>query len=180
MPLSASLPGKRWALVMDVQGFKVEVDRIQPDGRKYVRATNPGTGSLSRFDSNGLTAWLTARSAPEFLRKGVEENSRFKFEDIQQRPVGPLTTMEYLVSEWPGQPVQQKNVLACLTKEDVFVDVHLSKTPCKPGEEVLFQSLLSSIRFVERKSMESGSRSGTSQDYFNEGSKYYLQRNYVG
>jgi hypothetical protein len=44
MPLSASLPGKRWALVMDVQGFKVEVDRIQPDGRKCVRATNPGTG----------------------------------------------------------------------------------------------------------------------------------------
>jgi hypothetical protein len=63
-----------------------------------------------------------------------------------------MTILEYTIAEFKGVPVQQRNLFACLAKDDVYVDIHLSKMLFKASEEELFTTDLDSAHFVDKTS----------------------------
>ena len=92
--------------------------------------------------------------------------------------------MEFIIPEFQGVKLQQKNIHAYLGSSDLCAEVHLSKIHFKPEDEKLFDQLLSSVRLLpdELSSAENPSQAGQldpAQPYFKEGSRLYLQHDYT-
>lgn len=173
-PFRVSLPGKSWALEIEVPGFLPETNKLMPDGRWYLL----GKGA------NGvvLSVFLERTPQPanmEGCKHGLKERknaaaSRLKAIDYRESTPGDMALLEYLIPEFGGAPVQQENAFACLAKEDVYADIHLSKTQFKREDEPLFASVLRTIRIVDVANSPQGSI-----DYLKQGSAYYLQGQYA-
>lgn len=133
--------------------------------------------------ANGLILSVTA----ERIRgKASAEGRRRAFRDrIKASPkglvVGPresqageIAMLEYMTPEFGGAPIQQKHVLACLAKEDTYVDIHLSQVKFKPSDEATFALILEAVRLTDQKAPAEP----TSLGYLSQGSAYYLRQQY--
>ena len=61
-----------------------------------------------------------------------------------------MEIVEYTIPELNGVPVQLRNLFACMPKDDVYVDIHLSKVLFKSQDEQLFTAVLNSAHFVSK------------------------------
>jgi len=86
--------------------------------------------------------------------------------------------MEYSVLEVEGRPINQRNLFACMFKEDVYVDIHLSKVFFKTADQPLFDVILQGIHFVERQPGAEPIPEGNSRDLFREGGRYFIARQF--
>ena len=120
--LNVSLPGKTWAIQIPAVGFKVETDEIKPDGRKYLLASNEKNGvTISvMLESGGQTA--TAEECHSSMSRRAQQAASEKFPDIGMRDVGPFSVLEYTIADMKGIKLNQRNIFACLAKEDVYAD----------------------------------------------------------
>src|SRR5262249_23171112 len=145
------LPGKAWALDFDGTGFTAQANEIQPDGRRYFLAENPKTRSV-------VSVYLEASKGPARpaeCKRSLEEKLKHNAElswgslrNVARRESGEMQILEFTLPELDGVPTNQKNVLGCLTKDDVFVDIHISKVFYKPADQSTFDALLASFHFV--------------------------------
>ena len=107
-------------------------------------------------------------------------------EKIETKESAGMAIVEYTVPEFNGAPVQQRNLFACLPKDDVFVDIHLSRIQFKPQDQELFDAVLKSAHFDDKTTSHSGATEpaasaitgSTSLDYFREGSRYFIGENF--
>jgi hypothetical protein len=67
---------------------------------------------------------------------------------VATKKAAGMTIVEYTIPEFV--PVQQRNLFACLPKDDVYVDIHLSKVSFKTQDEKLFSDVLDSAHFVQK------------------------------
>ncbi len=63
-----------------------------------------------------------------------------------------MTILEYPIAEFKGVPVPQRNLFAGMAKDDVYVDIHLSKVLFKASQEKLLSTVLDSAHFVDKTS----------------------------
>jgi hypothetical protein len=61
-----------------------------------------------------------------------------------------MTILEFTIPEFQGVPVQQRNLFSCIPRDDVYVDIHLSKVAFKAQDEKLFDDVLGAARFVPK------------------------------
>ena len=66
-----------------------------------------------------------------------------------------MAILEYMIPEANRVPVDQKNVFGFLVKEDVFVDIHLSKAAFKDADEPALKAILNSAKFTDIAGIES-------------------------
>jgi tetratricopeptide (TPR) repeat protein len=86
--------------------------------------------------------------------------------------------VEYTIAKIKGVQLNQRNVFACLPKEDVYADLHLSKVSFQLADEGLLMAYLESARVVD-KPADAAKRSGpTSMDYLKEGTLHYQKQDY--
>jgi hypothetical protein len=148
--LGVTLPSAPWTLVFDVKDFAVKVNEIQPDGRAYIDANNDKTHvTLSVFlEDAGSPA--TADGCAENQKKRMEQKSPFKRDNIETKITNGMNIVEYTIPEFQGAPVQQRNIFACIPKDNIYVDVHLSKILFKPQDQTLFDEVLAAMHFVPK------------------------------
>jgi len=183
--IEVGFPAKPWVLEFDVTGFKVKANGVQPDGRAYLVAENPSLHMV-------LSVFLekASRPATDGCKKNqkirLAQNADYKREKVETRGAAGMEIVEFTIPEFHGAPVQQRNLFACLAKDDVYVDIHLSNVFFKPQEEELFNSLLNSAHFVDKSTSASklteaapSSDAGPSFDDFREGNRYFLQQNFT-
>jgi len=149
----ASLPGKSWAFVVDLPGFTMDTNELKADGRLYIKGSNRATGvvfSVFLEDAHQQAAAqecarsLQNRPAQKIQGERGKQNIRFS-------ELGPMNLLEEeILFDFQGRQVSQSNVYACLPKEDVYIDIHLSKMELHTGEEKLFTSILQSVRFEDK------------------------------
>lgn len=144
-----SLPDKNWSLVLDLPGFSVEKNEIQPDGRRYMAATNAETGvSISSYlektkvpvDLEGCKASLEA------LAKAPKGG---KMMGVSIYDLNGMKVLEFLLPEIERRRVREKNFFVCIPKEDVFVDMHIWKSGWQFGQEKLFGVILANLHFED-------------------------------
>jgi hypothetical protein len=145
--IEVGFPAKPWVLQFDVTGFKVTTNGVQPDGRAYLKAENQSLHLvLSVFLEKG-SRQATDGGCKKNQKTRLAQNTDYKREKVETREVAGMEIVEFTIPEFLGAPVQQRNLFACLPKDDVYVDIHLSKVLFKPQEEELFNSVLNSASF---------------------------------
>jgi tetratricopeptide (TPR) repeat protein len=175
------LGGKAWALELDGTGFKTRANEIQPDGRRYFLAEN----TKNRV---AISVYLEAAKAParpgeckHSLEEKEKRNSSLAADGLKgvaYRESGEMQILEFTLPEVDGVPTNQRNIFGCLTKEDVFVDIHISKVFFKAADQSLFDALLRSVHFVPWEATEATVPTGNSLKLFQEGSRYFLAHQY--
>jgi len=175
------LPGKAWALELDGAGFTTRDNEIQPNGGRYFLAENSKTHIL-------VSVFLEAAKAPaqpEECQHSLEEKAKSnatlasaKLKGIDYRASGELRILEFTLPQFDGVPKNQKNIFGCLIKDDVFVDIHISKLFFRASDQPLFDALLQSIKIVPRDAANAAVPVGNSMLLFREGSRYFLAHQY--
>ena len=144
-----SLPGKSWSLVLDLPGFSVEKNEVEADGRRYMLATNSATGVVISTYLEKVNAPADLEGCTATLEKRAKANTPFKRLGVNIYDLNQMKVLEYFVPELEGRRVRQKNFFVCIPKEDVFVDIHLSKAGWQLGQEKLFAVILANLRFED-------------------------------
>ncbi len=172
------LPGKPWVMEMDAPGFTIRANEIQKDGRRYFVAENPETNVILSVYLEEGKAPATAEGCKRGLHGRATSNLPFKRSGITFRESGAAQILEYSILEVDGVPQNQRNLFACLTKDNVFADLHLSKVFFKAWDQPLFDALLQSVRFPSREPVANSVPIGNSLEYFQQGSRFFLARQY--
>ena len=191
------LPARPWALEMQTSGFAIQKNVIQSDGRRYFLAENAANKMVA---SVYLEAMSSAPAAGECQRSLHDKEARFSplsnqgLKDVAYSQKNGMEILEYLLPDAKGAPIQQHNLFACLVKDNVFVDIHLSKSAYTSADEPAFDELLASFRFVDKAPAPATVAEGTpatssmtpetraalksSLQMFRLGSYFYIQQKY--
>ncbi len=167
-PVTLALIDMPWAMRLDVPGFRIQVDGVKPDGRRYLLATDearaiqlsvtlemvqgPATddGCLLHLEHVGRTALPAGSLRP------VQDHDRGLF------------LLEYTLPAADTWEREQVHLLACTVKDNVYADLHLSQTVGHSGDASVLRALLRSLAFV-------AAPVPGSLDHFRAGSAPYLQ-----
>lgn len=175
------LPGKPWALELDGAGFSAKSNEIKPDGRRYFLAENTKT----RMVVSVLLEAAKAPAQPGECKRTLEEKAKRNssltsgsLKGVAYRESGEMQILEFTLPEVDGQPTNQKNIFGCLIKDDIFVDLHISKVFARAADQPLFDALLQSIHFVPKESTAESVVTGNSMQFFQEGSRYFIAHQY--
>lgn len=144
-----TVPGLKWALEVSLPGFVVEKEQMRDD-RKAVML-------LAGIEDKGYVVSVFLEPLPHGenasqmrdLGAGIKETSPFKLSDFKTSEYGKIPTLEYVIKEYQGMAVNQKNLNAYFVHEGYWVDVHFSKTLYKPGDEKLFYAIVDSVKFTD-------------------------------
>lgn len=189
--LTVSFPGKPWGVAIDAPGFVVQTEERKPDGREYLLAHDEKTGIVLSVTLEKSAKGADAKTCPDYLQKRLQGLSQLGLTDVKTSEVHSMAVIEYLIPQAGGVPVQQKNLVACAAKDDVYVDIHLSKVKFQPSDESLFTDVLTATQLVDLSVPANGAPSpqskdlttpgvATSVEYFQEGSRRFLARDYSG
>jgi tetratricopeptide (TPR) repeat protein len=175
------LPGKPWALELDGTGFTTRSNEIQPDGRRYFLAENTRTRAVVYVYLEALKAPARPGECKRSLEEKMKRNSSLAsgaLRGVTYRESGEMQILELTLPELDGVPTSQKNIFGCLLKDDVFVDIHISKIFFKAADQPLFDALLQSVHFVPREASTTPIPAGNSLSLFQEGSRYFVAHQY--
>src|SRR5947209_8256576 len=81
---------------------------------------------------------------------GRAKQSPMKKEGITLGKVGDYATVQYIVPDVEGLPIQQKNMNLYLAHDGVWVDVHLSKVQFTDKDQALFDAIAKGAKVVEK------------------------------
>jgi hypothetical protein len=144
------VPGRTWAVEIALPNFDVRHDALSADGRArklradiesegYVVTVTIAPASTPRVSSKDLRDLAAERVRAETTVR--REN--FKTSEYKQTP-----TIEYFVRDFKGRPVNQKHLNAYVSRDNVWIDIHFSKSSFRDGDERLFHAVLDTLKFT--------------------------------
>src|SRR5438094_378308 len=155
--ITVSLPGKSRMLEINAPGFKTETSRTEPDGRRYVEATNSVSGVILSAFFSYIDPSEKSVSCRNSLPQWTARNMWLRPTGIKSSKLGEAEMVEYLIPEVHGKPIEQKNVFACLAEDGFFADIHVSKVQFKPDEESMLISIVKAAHFKDALEADSSS-----------------------
>lgn len=182
--LLVAYPKKSWGLQIDSPGFVVDLSQRKEDGHQYLMATNRKTGIEVSVTLEQEKGPADGSTCPEYLARRVQSlPAGMKATDVQTSRISDISVIEYLLPEVQNIPVRQHNLVGCMAKDDVYIDIHVSKVKFDPSDEKLFTDLLSTVKIVEIPSQASApvrqpdstvsANNQNSLELFMEGSVYF-------
>ncbi len=147
--LQVKFPGKRWGVVVNSPGFTVQTNSKQQDGRQYLVAVNDESGMYLSVILERTRKKADPGICPAYVRERVESFAGLGLQDVKYSSTSTMAIAEYIVPDLAGYKLQQKHLLACAAREDIYIDIHLSKGQFKAEEEQLFTSLIEAVKIEE-------------------------------
>jgi tetratricopeptide (TPR) repeat protein len=175
------LPGKTWALELDGTEFTTKANEIQADGRRYFLAENTKTRAVVSVYMEAAKGPAQPGECKRSLEEKEKRNSSLAsgfLKGVSYRENGEMQILEFTLPELDGSPTNQKNIFGCLIKDDVFIDIHISKIFFKAADQPMFDALLESFHFVPREVSSTPVPAGNSLKLFQEGSRYFIAHQY--
>lgn len=174
-PLTMSVPGQPAALQIDLLHLKLEQNQLDGSAtRRRVQASDAHGWVLSAFlypiDKKQTAAELNEQTFLD-LRRAAADNG-FKIEAMKTFERGDFSMREYVVPEFHGQPLHQKNVFGYATSGDLGVDFHISKSSYSAADDKFFDSLISGLHLIQDYKPDSATE-------FGYGSIYYLHQDWA-
>jgi tetratricopeptide (TPR) repeat protein len=185
-PVQMVIPGVKGVLKLDV-GLATSQTRVRPDGKEVqLRA-------FGRPDKLEISAFLQQVAFSASAEKCRDEwwpgtkKGPFQRDSLQETVLkGGIARVEFIVPEFQGVKVQQKNIHAYVGGGDLCAEIHLSKLSFKPDDQKLFEDLLASVRLLPDASPPPAVQSQNqaqpqdhdSSHFFAQGSQFYLKQNY--
>ena len=175
-----AISGTKGALELNVGAGEPQT-RVRPDGKEVqLRA-------FGRPDQLEITAFLQRVTFPATAERcrdewwpGTKNAATLQRNDLQENVVkNGIARVEYVIPEFKGMKVNQKNVHAYLGGGDLCAEIHLSKVEFTTQDRKLFEDVLATVKLdPDAPATASASQDRDSSSYFAEGSKLYLQQDY--
>lgn len=184
--LSISMTGEPWVLVVDSPGFAVESQGTKPDGREYLLANDHKRNVVISITLERSSQGADPKTCPDYLRSRAQSLTPLGPKNIKYTEVAHMPVLEYFIPLMQGIPIKQESFVACTAKDDVYVDIHLSKVLFESSDASVFSEILNAVHFAEKASPSSASSGSSaakkldSMGYFREGSVHFLQHDYQG
>jgi hypothetical protein len=141
-PTFVAWPEKGLGLSIDLTGFKKDIDQVKPDGRRNLTALHHKTGLNVSVTLEKVPTRATAHGCIEQLQLIQKDSSVTHGQDIALNTTAAIPTLEYTLHKFRGVRLDHKHVHACLAHDNVYADIHLSKTHYTTADAPLFQSIL--------------------------------------
>jgi hypothetical protein len=145
-PTFVTWPEKGLGLSIDLTGFKKDIDQVKPDGRRYLMASHPKTGLHVSVTLEKVPTQASAQGCREQLQLIQKGPVVTRGQDIKLKTDGEIPTLEYTLHKIQGVRLDQKTVYACMTQDNVYADIQLSKLQYTTADAPLFQSILKTVR----------------------------------
>lgn len=178
-----AIPGVAGILELEVGAANPET-KVRPDGKEVqLRA-------FGRPDHLEISAFLQHVAFPASAERCRDEwwpgtkKGPFQRDDLQESLVKDgIARVEFIVPEFKGMKVRQKNIHAYLGDRDLCVEVHPSKVEFKPEDQKLFEEVLSTVKLlpdvnVSAAVTQNETHPPDSSFYFSQGSRFYLRQDY--
>jgi len=179
--------------VPGVQGV-LELDPGSPNWKTTVQNDQHRTelDAAPRPDRLQITAFIWHVGFPAAPEKCKEESWReiakqqVTRQNIQENNSGQIDRVEYMIPEYNKAAVRQKNVHAYLGSRDLCAEVRMSKMLFNPGDQKLFDDVLSTVRLLpdEAGSPEEANKSADplfqgTKSYMFDGTMAYLDKDFA-
>jgi len=177
-----SIPGEKWAMQVTLPGFVVKQDELRGDGKgRRILAGDEARGYVVSIFLEPIPDNKTAAELRDWDATGYKK-SPLKSTDFKSAEYKQIPTLEYMIKEFQGQPVNQKHLNAYIVHAGFWAHVHLSKVNWRAGDEKLFYDIVDSVKFAEdgvaAASGELRSAGGKVMELMREGSAHFLRRDY--
>ena len=166
-----SIPGVQGVLELNV-GPTTWKTKVQTDRKLVELDTAP------RPDRLQVTAFLwqvgfpaSAERCRDELWRDTMNKSPLKRENLEQSSAGSTARVSYMVPEYNGAPVQQKNVHEYLGSRDLCAEVRVAKILFTPADQKLFDDVLNSARLLPDESATGDTVAKPDNDQLFQGSK---------
>jgi hypothetical protein len=181
--LSVAYPGKTWEVRIDSPGFVVQANEQQPAGRQYLLASDTTSGLVLSVMLEATGGPADASTCADSLKHRVDSFAKLGPVDVKASEVKSMAAIEFMFPVVSGVPIRQKNFWVCTARENVFIDLHLSKVQFHASDESLFMDVVNQFSIQDRKAPAAEPPNGTSgkssMEYFGEGSGYYLANDFT-
>jgi len=142
-----AIRGKAWALEVALpNSFSVRAREVSEDGesvRLFADEDKSGMAVSVFLEKNpGGGDALAARDY--YTNKGAA--SPIPQEDIKQYEIGDLAVREYMVREFLGEKIEQKNMNCFLSHDGYWADVHISRALYRPSDKEYFDAIQQNIK----------------------------------
>lgn len=163
-----ALIDKSWAVSLDTSGFRVQADGVKPDSRRYFLATEDATGLHVSITLEAVSGQATEQGCLTHLSRiaqtvAATHPAAPARSEMHQQPL-----FELLLDETGGGQPDQRHLFACMSKENVYADIHLSQRLSQTGGEPPLHRVLESLTIVPAPT-------AGSLDHFRAGSAPYLR-----
>lgn len=176
-----SVPGQKWAVEISLPGFVVRRDELRGEGKgRMILADDERRGYVVSVFFEALPrAGQTPRDFRDQQAAHVRKGSPLKADDVRTAERGQIPTLEYLIKEYQGVRVNQKHFNAYFVKDEMWVDVHFSKTLFEEGDERVFYDAVDTVKFVEAAGGEAaGPPAPSALELLKQGSAHFLRGDY--
>jgi hypothetical protein len=143
-PLRTAWPGKPWAVLVDLPGFRIAAPAGEVDGVILV-GFEEETGivvSVLLREAGGANDARGCREAALTRIASLAHVSEVRLADS-----GPAARAAYTVDALRGKPVRQDHAHAFLFREGVCGNVHVSKSEPQPEDAARIERILATVRF---------------------------------
>lgn len=157
-----------WVLKINLKDFK-----LQKNDYSYEKSFRNVYG----FNADGLIVSVFIEPA---AAEGDSKVARQYYTDrLKQSPVlrtaekssekGPAAMYEYFVAKFQDQEINQRHVNMYLVRDNLWIDIHISKVRYKEEDKALFDAIINSVSFAPKNAY----------DYFGAGSYMYQDKKYA-
>ena len=173
--LIISVPDQAAALQIDLLHLQLKQNQLDDSTtRRRVQASDTQGWVFSAFlypREKNQTAAELREQALVGLRKAGAENG-FKIEAMKTFERGDFAMREYMIPEFHGQPVHQKNVFGYAVTRNMGLDFHISKISYAAKDDNFFDSLINGLHLLQDYKPDSATE-------FGYGSIFYLHRDWA-
>jgi len=154
------LPGKSWGVSVAIPGFKIEEQWTREDASgMMISGANGETGVvlslyLERESKNRSSAWCRT----EYFSKALGSPARKSM--VKKWEAEALALGQYMIASVGDVKLRQMHVNAYLGKEDVCMDLHLSKASFEAADRALFDAILSTVHVFDGSEEETAGEGG--------------------
>jgi tetratricopeptide (TPR) repeat protein len=174
-PLTMTVPDKPVALQIDLLHLKLEQNQLDKSfTRRKIQASDAHGWELSAFlyplDNKQTGAELSEEAFLGFRKAAADHG--LKIEGIRTFDRGDFSTREYLIPDFQGQPIHQKNVFGYTVSGDMGLDFHISKSSYSAADDKFFDLLISGVRVIHDYKPDSRTE-------FGYGSIFYMHQDWT-
>lgn len=147
--LTIAFPGATWALEIGTSGFTVQKDELSSDRmRRHIYAIGPDPDVVLSVRLERASGHQRAAECRRYAWDHLRTRSPFRMDDVTKSGVKELAILEYRVKEFQRLPVEQRHLHGYLAKDDVCVEIHVSKVRSTAADRPALAAILESARIT--------------------------------
>ena len=137
----------RWGWVLEIGGvdLAIEYKELQKNGEKAsLLGKNPTTGMIISVFLEKAPFKGDSKQCRDYYWVRIKDDPLK--EDVKLTERGDIAIVEYMIKGYEGLTLNQKHMNAYFIKDDICIDVHMSKVFYRDRDKRLFEDILSNIR----------------------------------